>query len=98
MKKILIVSAVVSAILLAAGTASAHWQTYLNFGFYLPPPPVWVPPPPPVAVYPGYPSYGYYGYRVWVPGYWESRWSPYGWTRVWIPGILEACALMEKAQ
>jgi hypothetical protein len=21
-----------------------------------------------------------------VPGYWEERWSPYGWEKVWVPG------------
>ena len=91
MKKILIVPVVLITILLTSGMASAHWRTYFNFGVYLPPLAVWTPPPPPVAAYPGYPSNGYhspgyYGYRVWVPGYWESRWTAYGWRRAWIPG------------
>ncbi|MCJ7704842.1 MAG: hypothetical protein MUO28_04800, partial [Desulfobacterales bacterium] len=27
-----------------------------------------------------------YGYRVWVPGYWEERWTPYGCESAWVPG------------
>ena len=90
MKKILILSIFFVTILLTtgmtAGVASAHWRSHFSFGVFLPPPPiVWAPP---VVVSPGYPAYGYYnsGYRAWVPGYWESRWTPYGWTRVWVPG------------
>lgn len=88
MKKILIVSMVLATILLTSGVASAHWRSHFSFGVFLPPVAVWAPPP---VVYPGYPPYGYYspgyyGYRAWVPGFWESRWTPYGWRRVWIPG------------
>ena len=88
MKKILILSVVLVTILLAtgltAGVASAHWWNHVSFGVFLPQPPAVLAPP--VVVSPGYPAYGYYGYTVWVPGYWQSRLTPYGWTRVWIPG------------
>ncbi len=85
MRKILIISVALITILLTSGMASAHWRSHFSFGVFLPPPVVWAPP---VVVSPGYPAYGYYdyGYRSWVPGYWGSRWTPYGWTRVWIPG------------
>jgi len=87
MKKVLIFSIAFVTILLTMGTASAHWRTHFGFGLVLPPPVVWAPP----VVYPSYPAYGnygpgYYGHRVWVPGYWENRWTPYGWTRAWISG------------
>jgi hypothetical protein len=50
--------------------------------------------PPPVYYRGYYSPPSYYGpdyyyndpYRVWVPGYWENRWTPYGWERIWIPG------------
>ncbi|HSB04166.1 MAG TPA: hypothetical protein VLK23_03160 [Thermodesulfobacteriota bacterium] len=92
MKKTLIVSMVFSmfliTILLTSEVASAHWRSHFNFGVYFAPPVVW----PPVVGYPTYPPFGYYGpgyygYRAWVPGYWEDRWTPYGWRRIWIPGF-----------
>lgn len=90
MKKVLVISIALIAILMTAGIASAHWRSTFSFGAFFPPVVVWAPVVPPV-VYPTYPPYsyyspGYYGYRLWVPGHWESRWTPYGWTRAWIRG------------
>ena len=88
-EKILLASIALAVVLLATGSASAHWRPHFGFGLYLSPPAAWVAPPP---SYPGYYApYGSYdpyynGYRVWVPGHWERRWTPYGWTRVWLPG------------
>jgi len=87
MKTVLIVSVVLTAVLCAAGTASAHGWPYFGVGVYLPLPTLQVVPPPAVVYSPGYPQpYAYYGPRTWVPGYWGSRWTPYGWRRVWVPG------------
>jgi len=65
------------------------------FSVYIGPPAVWVAPPfyfrsysPSYRINP-YDYDDYYrcgSYRVWVPGYWEERWTPYGWEKVWIPG------------
>ena len=79
-------------LLLSSGSALAWHGHYRGpFGIFPAPPPFWVGPP---AVYyrgyyptPGYYPPGYYEpYRVWVPGYWQDRWTPHGWQRVWIPG------------
>jgi hypothetical protein len=87
------------AILLPSGSAFA-WRGYGGFGAFIAPPLLLPPPPFYYPGYYGYREYygppSYYGYgpgyyyndpyRVWVPGHWESRWTPYGWQRVWIPG------------
>jgi hypothetical protein len=95
MKKVLMICIVFLVILLTIGSASAwHRHPYSNLRLFIGPPVVWVPPP---VYYRGYyppydyvgPGYYEYGYRVWVPGYWEERWTPYGWERVWIPGYWE---------
>ena len=95
MKKILMIAMVSLIILLAAGLASAwcghpggHFRGHSHFGVFFGPRVFYVPPPP---VYPRYyyPSDYYPGYRVWVPGYWGYRETPYGWGRVWIPGRWE---------
>ena len=91
MKKIIIVTIALVATLSCAEITSADWQPYFSLGVFLPPPVAWTRPPAPVVAYPGYPSYAYYspryyGYRAWVPGHWESRWTPYGWTKVWVRG------------
>lgn len=83
-----------TAMLLTAGSASAwggHHRGHFGFGFFIGPPVIVAPPPVYYrGYYPPYRSYGPgyydYGYRVWVPGYWEEQWTPYGWDRVWIPG------------
>ena len=87
MKRILIVSIALGTVLLCTGIASAYGQPYFSFGVSLPSPVAWARPPAPVVAYPGYPPYAYYspryyGCRAWVPGYWGSRWTLYGWTRV----------------
>ena len=77
-------------LLLVGGSASA-WDRHSwggsrwgggyhgGFGFG-----VFVGPP---TVYYGVSTYSYPPpYRVWVPGYWDWRWSGYRWERVWIPG------------
>ena len=90
MKKIIFISLILLAIFLSNGQAFA-WH-HGHFGVFIGPP-FWVGPPafyspgyyPPPAYYgPGY----YYGspYRVWIPGHWAARWTPYGRTRAWIPG------------
>jgi hypothetical protein len=91
MKKIIIVTIALVATLSCAEITSAGWQPYFSLGVFLPPPVAWARPPAPVVAYLGYPAYAYYspryyGYRAWVPGYWESRWTPYGWTKVWVRG------------
>ena len=92
MKRFIVFSLILLAIFLSSGSAFA-WRGYGHFGVFIAPPPIWVAPPP--VYYRGYyspPSYYgpdyYYNdpYRVWVPGYWENRWTPYGWERIWIPG------------
>ena len=91
MKKIIMISLILLAIFLSSGQAFAWHRGH--FGIFIAPRPLWVGPP--VFYSPGYyppPSYygpGYYyssPYRVWVPGYWEERWTPYGRERAWIPG------------
>jgi len=98
MKKIFIFSLVLLALSLAAGPASAGSSSYFQFGvilgppfFYFPPPPVYYAPPPAYYWPPPYYYGGYYppSYRVWVPGYWDYRRTPYGWERAWIPGHWE---------
>jgi hypothetical protein len=91
MKKIIVVTLALVATLSCAEITSADWQPYVSMGLFLPSPVAWVRPPAPVVAYPGYSPYGYYGpgyygYRAWVPAHWESRWTPYGWTRVWVRG------------
>ena len=92
MKRFIVISLILLAIFLSSGSAFA-WRGNGHFGVFIAPPPIWVAPPP--VYYRGYyspPSYYgpdyYYNdpYRVWVPGYWENRWTPYGWERIWIPG------------
>jgi hypothetical protein len=94
MKKFLIFSLIFLAIFLTSGAALAwHGGFRGHFGIFIAPPPIVIGPP---AIYfrGYYPRPGYYGpdyyyndpYRVWVPGHWEKRWTPYGWERVWIPG------------
>jgi hypothetical protein len=96
MKKLLVISLILLGIFLSSGSALAWRGPYYghgHFGFIIPPPPIWLAPPP--VYYRGYyPPPSYYGpdyyyngpSRYWVPGHWESRWTPYGWQRVWIPG------------
>ncbi len=93
MKKLLVISLIVSGIILSSGSAFA-WRGHGHFGIFIAPPRVWVAPPP--VYYRGYypqPYYGPYYYtgpsRYWIPGHWESRWTPYGRERVWIPGYWE---------
>ncbi len=78
------ISLVLVAIFLWSGQALAWHRGH--FGIFIGPR-LWVGPP---AFYsPGYyPPPVYYSspYRAWVPGHWESRWTPYGWQRAWIPG------------
>jgi len=95
MKKISFTLLILITFLLTTTIASArdrypyHHRHPSRSGIYIGPPGIWISPPvsyrsyyPP---YPAYPSYEY-GYRVWVPGYWEERWTPYGWESVWVPG------------
>ena len=94
MKKLVMISAFLLAILFTTGIASAG----VSFGFSFPPivigsPAVGVPAP---AYYPyhhgyygygpGYYGQGYYGNRAWAPGYWERVWTAYGWQRIWHRG------------
>lgn len=105
MKKFLIMGVLLLVILLSAGQASAWHRPahHRHFGFgIIIGPPIILPPPPPIYYRDYYPPYGYYGpgyygppgyydygRRVWIPGHWEDRWTPYGWDRVWIPGYWE---------
>ncbi len=91
MKKIIMISLILAATLLSSGQAFA-WHGG-HFGIFIAPPRLWIGPP--GSYYPGYyPPPAYYGpgyyysspYRVWIPGHWESRWTPYGLQRVWVPG------------
>ena len=93
MKKLIMISLILLTIFLSSGSALAWYRGH--FGIFVTPPPFWVGPP---AFYnPGYyPPPGYYGpnyyyapSRVWIPGYWENRWTPYGRVRAWIPGYWE---------
>jgi len=91
MKKLLILAMVLLVLLLAAGPASAwrgHPRGHSHFGIFVAPPVFFGPPP---LVYPRYYAPQYYdpAYRVWVPGYWDYRDTPYGWERVWMPGHWE---------
>lgn len=95
MKKLLMISLILLAIFLTSGPASAwHGRSRGYFGVFIAPPPIVIGPPayyyrgyyPPPSYYP---RYYYEPYRVWVPGHWEDRWTPYGWERVWIPGYWE---------
>jgi len=95
MKKILITAIVMLILVLTTGVVSAwHSHPRLHFGLFFTPPVLL--PPPPVYFRSYYPPYGYYppdyynsSYRVWVPGYWERRWTPHGWRRSWVPGYWE---------
>ncbi len=75
-----------------------HPRSHFHFGLIIGPPIVFAPPPPVVRYYyyrpcppPDYYEEYYYEERdrVWVPGHWEYRETPYGWRRVWIPGHWE---------
>jgi hypothetical protein len=96
MKKILMVGVVLLIIFLVAGPALAwrghsrgHFRGRSHFGIFIGPPVFFVPPPPVYHRY-YYPrDYYYPGDRVWVPGYWDYRETPFGWERVWIPGHWE---------
>jgi hypothetical protein len=96
MKTLLIIGLMIATLLITAGIASAsgwhrgygHGHSHFSFGLFIAPPVYAVPPP---MYYRGYSppyGYGYYprSYRVWVPGYWGWRQSPYGWGRAWVPG------------
>ena len=93
MKKLIMISLILLTIVLSSGSALAWHRGH--FGIFVAPPPFWVGPP---AFYnPGYyPPPGYYARnyyyapsRVWIPGYWENRWTPSGRVRAWIPGYWE---------
>jgi len=97
MRKSILILLILISFLLMTDIASArdrrsYYHGYSHSqGIYIGPPAVWISPPPYYRTY--YPPYqyyppDYYGYsnRVWVPGYWEERWTPYGWERVWVPG------------
>lgn len=95
MKKVLMMAMVLLIVLITVGSASA-WHRHPRghrhqFGVFIGPPVIYVPLPPPVRYHYYYPPYDYYdrGYRVWVPGYWDTRWTSYGWERVWIPSHWE---------
>jgi hypothetical protein len=92
MKKILMIGMVSLIILLAAGPASAwrgHPRGHSHFGVFFGPPVIYFTPPPVYYRYYYPPDYYDPGYRVWVPGYWDYRETPYGWERIWIPGHWE---------
>ena len=90
MKKILMISLILIGIFLSSGSAFAWHGGFGHFGVFIAPPPVFVGPP--AVYYRGYypPYYGpdYYSgpSRYWVPGHWDSRWTPYGWQRACVPG------------
>jgi hypothetical protein len=94
MKKILVAGIALLIVFLADGSALAwHRHSHFDVGVFIRPPIILAPPP--MIIYHGYypPPYGYYDYdyyygrhRVWVPGYWDRRWTPSGWGRVWVPG------------
>jgi hypothetical protein len=93
MKKsiLIMITLIALAIFLSSGPAFA-WRGHGGFGVFIAPPLLL--PPPPVFYRGDYPPPSYNGpgyyyndpYRVWVPGRWEQRWTPYGWQRVWVPG------------
>lgn len=95
MKKILVISLTLLVILLTTGVASAWHRHHFShrhhshFGVFIGSPFVLIGPPvyhrPYYPYYRAYPPEGY-GYQVWVPGYWEERWTPHGWEKVWVPG------------
>ncbi len=95
MKKILFILLILITFLLISGVASArdrypyHHRHPYRSEIYISPPAIWIAPPvyyrPYYSPYRDYPPTPY-GYRVWVPGYWEERWTPYGWEKVWVPG------------
>jgi hypothetical protein len=94
MKKFIMISVLLLTIFLSSGSALAWHRGH--FGIFIAPPPVWVGPP--GFYYRGYyPQPSYYGpdyyyhepYRVWVPGHWEGRRTPFGRERTWIPGYWE---------
>lgn len=95
MRKILLTLLILISFLIITDFASArdrrlypHRHPY-HSGIYIRPPALLIPPPVYYrSYYPHYRAYPYYeyGYRVWVPGYWEERWTPYGWESVWVPG------------
>ena len=95
MKKTLIITMILLTLVLTTGVASAwHRHSHFGLGLFFAPPVVL--PPPPVYFRSYYPPYGYYppdyydyDYRVWVPGHWEQRWTPYGWRRSWVRGYWE---------
>lgn len=78
MKKLITISLILAAIFLTSGQVFARPHFRVFFG----PPRVYIGPP----VYAPAPGYYYNPYRAWVPGHWESRWTPYGPERIWIPG------------
>ncbi len=93
MKKIIMISLILLVIFLSSGSAFAHrihFRGWIGPHIFLPPPPIVFSPPgvyfrgyyPPPAYYEPY----YEPHRVWVPGHWEERQTPYGWERVWVPG------------
>ena len=92
-KLIIIMTLILLTVFLSSGVALARGGHFRgHFGVFIAPPPIWIGPPaiihrgyyPPPSYYPP-PNY-YEPNRVWVPGHWEERWSPYGWERAWIPG------------
>jgi hypothetical protein len=98
MRRSILILLILISFLITTDIASArdgrhyyHGPSYRS-GFYISPPVIRIAPP--VHYRPYYPSYRIYppadyyeyGYKVWVPGYWEERWMPYGWERVWVPG------------
>jgi len=92
-KLIIIMTLILLTVFLSSGVALARGgHFHSHFGIFIAPPPIWIGPPaiihrgyyPPPSYYPP-PNY-YEPNRVWVPGHWEERWSPYGWERAWIPG------------
>ena len=92
-KSFIIVGLILLTIFLATGSTFAchhHHHCYRHFRAIIAPTSFWIGPP---AVYDRgyYPPRTYYEPyygpgRVRVPGYWEKRWTPYGWKRVRIPG------------
>lgn len=87
MKKLMILSLVLLIVFMITGPAWA-WH-HRGFGVFIGPPVVLAPPVYYGGYYAPYSYYGpgyYYGPRVWIPGHWEQRWTPYGWQRFWLPG------------
>jgi len=86
MKRIFLVAVAVSIVFLAAGSALAWGHPHWGVRAFIGPPLIL--PPPPVVHYSYPPPYDYYygSHRVWVPGYWDWRWTPRGWLRARVPG------------